>query len=518
MALKKLSDIADGDMQLMVALGAGAGLALNNANAHVRAWFKWLTGTAQDGGYVDYCYPNYTNSKNRMLNYAGSTGLAMWSFFLWPQDFTDGTGAWSGQGVGTQAKVDAGALDNAWKALAQQFVDAGLGNTGIRPGWEGDGGQSGAASAIGSANFGKSFARCITQMRTVNGFTPWVEWNFSIENVNHSTLDADLAYPGDQYVDSIGVDIYDQGAYYGWQFNGINYTISSHAEVWAQELLRDLSTQYAFALKHDKPMGITESGPIIKTDGHGGGDTYSFNDMLSWWAVEHPRLKYLAIYNAIDGTADSRLSVNTGPDSAPVYTDATSVYPKAAAGARSTSTSRGAVTGFGLLSRFNGRVGNLEQKYILAMIANYKSLTAGAATVLATLQSTQAALTAANAQVASLTTTNTALNNQHTADTNTINTQAATITTLNAQIVVLQNQGSDPATAGKLAWAEAKVQQLLPYAIGTKKDLAQLTAEEAALQSTIDPIVANLQPLQAADAVLDQAIIDLQNLINSPEP
>jgi hypothetical protein len=478
MAIKVLADIPDGNFQLMVALGAGVGINNNNANTHVRAWFKWLTGTAQDGGYVDYCYPNYTNSKNRMRNYAPSTGLTMWSFYLWPQAFADGTDASKGWTTpGTQAQVDAGALDSYWKALAQEFVDSGLGRAGIRPGWEGDGNNfPGSAGLIGSANYGKSMRRCVQKMKEVNGFTPWVEWNFTVEDVNHSTLDADAAYPGDDIVDAVGVDIYDQGAYYGWVFNGVTYTIANHAEVWARELVKILNSQYAFALRHNKPMGITESGPIIKADGHGGGDTYSFNDMLSWWIVDHPRIKYLAIYNAIDGTADSRLSLNTGTDTAPIYTDSTSVYPKASVGARATGTSRGQTTGYGNLNRFNGRTGDLSQKYTEQRITELVNLAANAATLQTQLNAAQTSLSAANSQVASLTTTNTALNNQLNAANSTVASQATQITALQAQVTSLQNQTTNPATAAKVAWGEQMVAALIPYALGTKEDLITLQA------------------------------------------
>jgi hypothetical protein len=109
-------------------------------------------------------------------------------------------------GVSTLAKGAAGAYDSYFIAIAKDLVAHDLGTSIIRIGWEFNGNWQPWSSYKDNKNFVKYYQRLVTLMRSVPGARFLFEW---CPNVGTGTLAPDQSYPGDEFVDIFGLDIYD---------------------------------------------------------------------------------------------------------------------------------------------------------------------------------------------------------------------------------------------------------------------------------------------------------------------
>ena len=177
------------------------------------------------------------------------------------------------------------------------------------------------------------FQRIATAVRSANNSQPVVVWNANAmyQHGTPGSLNPPwLAYPGDAYVDAIGVDLYDQdwAAYTpGWQ---ANLTQAQVEAVWRQQwaAYRDgpygLNDFLQFAVAHNKPLAVCEWG-LKPTDDHGGGDnTLYVQGMYDWLSnsTVYPHILYQAWYDEEDSTL-SRAPLNPSntafPNAAKLY-------------------------------------------------------------------------------------------------------------------------------------------------------------------------------------------------------
>jgi hypothetical protein len=180
----------------------------------------------------------------------------------------------SGTPAGTLAGGAAGDYNSYYTTLAQTLVDAGDGGVTLRLGWEFDGGWFtwSVANDADALNFAAYWRQIVTTMRAVTGANFKFDWNPS---GGATTWPINDAYPGDAYVDDVGLDRYD--------------------ETWAtpvtpQVAWNDLTTMQdgmnwlvSFGAAHDKPLTLPEWGESIRSDGHGvGDDPYFINQMKAW--------------------------------------------------------------------------------------------------------------------------------------------------------------------------------------------------------------------------------------------
>jgi beta-mannanase len=196
----------------------------------------------------------------------------------------------------------AGGYDNYFNQLAESLVAAGMGNSILRLGW--DYGQSrfpgnGAAQSIDFVGY---WRQIVTSMRNVPGANFLFVWNPSRSDNgpnDHAVGDPTDYYPGDAYVDMIGIDVYDSAwKYYpgiGTEFQGI--LTQPYGLDWLA----------GFAAAHGKPVAIPEmglgaglsapnSGPITGSGEVGGGDDPTFiNDMFNW--IAHHDVAYVAYWD-----------------------------------------------------------------------------------------------------------------------------------------------------------------------------------------------------------------------------
>ena len=175
---------------------------------------------------------------------------------------------------------DQGSFDGYARQLARALVAAGEGYSVVRLGMEMNGGweQDYMGQTLAEQHaWATCFAREVTAMRAVKGSHLLFDWN-----VNACTNDYPLAsfYPGNAYVDVVGIDIYDEDC--------ARPLGTPSATTWHQLLTEPLglAALTQFARTHRKPMSIPEWGVLASSPG-GGADPYYVSGMASWVATHH---------------------------------------------------------------------------------------------------------------------------------------------------------------------------------------------------------------------------------------
>jgi hypothetical protein len=156
----------------------------------------------------------------------------------------------AGGGLGSLASVAAGGQDGTWRALASALVANGQPNAILRLGWEFNGDWFPWAARSNPGQFASAFRRIVTTMRSVPGAGGLrFDWNPG----HGPRYVPEAAYPGDAYVDIIGLDIYDQT--FGPRF-------VDPAARWADFMNRPYGLRWHrdFARAHGKPMSFPEWG------------------------------------------------------------------------------------------------------------------------------------------------------------------------------------------------------------------------------------------------------------------
>jgi hypothetical protein len=174
-----------------------------------------------------------------------------------------------------------GAYDAHFQKLAQNLVAAGLTNAIIRPGWEFNSPVNYRWSGVAQPTaFAGYFRHIVTAMRSVNsGFTFDLCFTVALDGTR---LDLSRAWPGDAYVDYVGMDMYDM-------YPGGGKTA---AERWNFYLTAPGGLNYlkSFATTHGKKMSFDEWALASPGWGGGGDSPYFIQAMYDWMnanAVNH---------------------------------------------------------------------------------------------------------------------------------------------------------------------------------------------------------------------------------------
>jgi hypothetical protein len=182
-----------------------------------------------------------------------------------------------------------GAYDQYFVTLAQGLVSGGQGNSIIRMGWEFNEGWAPWAASGQATNFIAYWRQIVTSMRSVPGANFQFEWNPNIGAQSAGNLAA--FYPGNDYVNLIGLDVYDisWGSYPG------------AAKLFSTLLTEPYGLNWltSFAAQQGKPMtlpewglgwGASDNGAPVTDPGSetsGGDDSTFINDMAGWIATHH---------------------------------------------------------------------------------------------------------------------------------------------------------------------------------------------------------------------------------------
>jgi hypothetical protein len=212
------------------------------------------------------------------------------------------------------AQCGAGQYDVHWANLASELAHYGLHRAYLRLGWEPDGGWYAWKAPQGQgneANYASCFRRIVQVMRNAQPANQWkFVWNPTTAWRSKSYLDA--IWPGNEYVDIVGIDLYDQS----WARNTYPYPSVCDAscrfgrqqnawtrQSWYLYAIRD------FAIAHGKPMAIPEWGVAIRPDRHGGGDNpYFVRKMHEFIHDPANHVAFHAYFNVSAADVDGRLT------------------------------------------------------------------------------------------------------------------------------------------------------------------------------------------------------------------
>lgn len=176
-------------------------------------------------------------------------------------------------GTGTLQQGAAGAYNASFDRLARALVAAGRGDSILRLGWEFNGDWMPWQARNDPAAYGAYWRQVVNTMRAVPGQAFKFDW---CPNLGWAISEA--SYPGDAYVDYIGMDVYDPQGNWGGAWS----TVQTFA--WGLNWHRD------FARARGKPMTFPEWG-LWNQDNPG-----FIENMAAW--IKQNNVAYHSYFNA----------------------------------------------------------------------------------------------------------------------------------------------------------------------------------------------------------------------------
>ncbi|MDP8968861.1 MAG: hypothetical protein M3N04_09700 [Actinomycetota bacterium] len=210
---------------------------------------------------------------------------------------------------GTLAEGASGGYNSHFRLLALTLVASGDGGATLRLGWEfnGDWFRWSIGVPNGAADYAAYWRQIVTTMRSVPGANFKFDWcpNNGSSYVNGQRLDSASAYPGDAYVDYIGMDVYDQS----WSAQR-----GDPSARWNEYLTRKdgLHWQRDFAAAHGKRISFPEWGLGHRVDGNGGGDEPYFVERMYEW-IRTNQVAYHNYFEFADSDLDAALFGGRSP-------------------------------------------------------------------------------------------------------------------------------------------------------------------------------------------------------------
>jgi len=178
----------------------------------------------------------------------------------------------------TLADGAAGKFDDKFRSIAELLVKYGYGRSIIRLGWEFNGRDFYPwAAAKDPENFVRYWRRIVSVMRSVEGAGFRFDWCFA---QGKQEIEPDRVYPGDDVVDIIGQDLYNQTWTPG---------VTTPEQRWNELLNQPYGLRWhrEFARARRKPMSFPEWGTMTRNDGRGGGDDAYFIERMAAWIADN---------------------------------------------------------------------------------------------------------------------------------------------------------------------------------------------------------------------------------------
>jgi hypothetical protein len=218
---------------------------------------------------------------------------------------------------GSLANGALGRYDEHFRHLAQRLVDGGHAAATLRLGPEFNGTWFRWTTNVrdGAKHYAIYFRQIVRTMRSVRNQRFRFDWSpnagSSYVGGDGRQLSATRAYPGDRYVDFIGLDVFDQS----WATR-----TRKPADRWRQ-LVRQkdgLSWHARFAGQHHKAMTFPEWGVVRRSDARGGGDNPYFVERMHDWIESHP-VAYHLYFESSDPNGDYRIFGGHFPKAAAAF-------------------------------------------------------------------------------------------------------------------------------------------------------------------------------------------------------
>jgi hypothetical protein len=204
----------------------------------------------------------------------------------------------------------AGTYDSQYRRAAEYLKTGGFADAVIRLGWEFDGDWYPWSAHGNEALWISAYRHVADVLRSVSpGFR--FDWDGDAGLLQQETA----AYPGDTYVDIVGLDVYDKGLPVAWDPTTASWSDPEGAFQWE---LSNLRFQRDFAVSHHKQVSYPEwglAGVNATATSKVGGDDPTFVRGMSTWmgslAAKGPgSLAYQAYFD--EDAADGRHRIDTG--------------------------------------------------------------------------------------------------------------------------------------------------------------------------------------------------------------
>lgn len=201
-----------------------------------------------------------------------------------------------------------GQYNSHWQKFGQSMVANGCHDIILRLGWEFNGKFYPWAAGGKEAAFVAYWRQIVDTLRKVPGQAFRFDWCPLAGNGN---ANVEAAYPGDKYVDIIGLDAYDTST----------VSASNPAKRWNDQLNRKygLNWQANFARTHNKPMSFPEWGLTVRpNDNLGGGDNPYYITQTWNWINTH-NFAYTSYFEVDAKDASHRLMTSQFPKASAEY-------------------------------------------------------------------------------------------------------------------------------------------------------------------------------------------------------
>jgi Glycosyl hydrolase family 26 len=211
---------------------------------------------------------------------------------------------------GTLAECADGDFDARWRRYGREIADAGVASrTIIRLGWEFNG-----LWVPWAAKNPAHYAQCWRRIhRSVEIAAPQVRWDWCVNRSKSSVgIDPRLAYPGDKYVDIVGIDSFD------------GYPPATTEAGWTTQHSGEYGLEFwaGFAREHRKGLSVPEWAiyPGTSWAGAGGGDNPDYiARMFGFFRQNADILAYETYFNEPDPYQGGALNRNLNPLSSQEY-------------------------------------------------------------------------------------------------------------------------------------------------------------------------------------------------------
>jgi hypothetical protein len=207
----------------------------------------------------------------------------------------------------TLADGASGKFDGLFRNYAQKLVKHGFGDSIIRIGWEFNADWYPWAAKHDPQSWIAYWRRIVTTMRDVPGAAFKFDWSAA---GGFSTFRAEQVYPGDEYVDIIGLDYYNN-------FGRPDVTPQERWEL-RRKAPHGLDWHRQFATARGKPMSFPEWGTGKGRETHGGDDDPYFIEQMAQWMASND-VAYHNYWDYSETLFDSKLSAGRRPAAAAAF-------------------------------------------------------------------------------------------------------------------------------------------------------------------------------------------------------
>jgi hypothetical protein len=290
------------------------GVFRQTSAAEVKAFESWLGAPVSD--VVDFSARDtweHISSPDYLLTEWQKTGYRLiYAVPMIPNSETDRDAA--------MRRGANGEFNQYFTTLAQNLVKYGKAGAVLRIGWEFNL-DSWPWSIEDEGVYKQYFANIVTAIRAVPGQKFTIDWNVNNGTSAHDAVDY---YPGDEYVDEVGVDAYDvTGAVYPYP-SSCDQTcrVSTQKNAWETQIYsgeRGLGFWSAFAAQHQKPLALPEWGLWNRPDGTGGGDDPYFIQQMHDFIADPANSVAYSAYFEYDDDGGTHSLQQSFPESAKLF-------------------------------------------------------------------------------------------------------------------------------------------------------------------------------------------------------